>query len=217
MRPGFLPVHEIPFLWLSALTGILIFLCWLGLSSTGRSFGILIDSREKFSLSRFQLIIWTWLVSASLLAMGVYKGAMSLDIPSELWVLMGVSVGSSAGAAVVKSLKEKKEPDQARVSFRSLRANRRGLNHVNLSGDEAKFIDLVSGEEILDYRQIDVSKVQLFVFTVVAWLIYAVSIWKSGADNSGLPDVSEGMVALMGVSHSGYLFSKSAPKTPIQA
>jgi len=64
------------------------------------------------------------------------------------------------------------------------------------------------------------SKVQMFFFTVVIAVAYVVALWDImstdaiyGA-NFTFPAVSDGMVALLGISNAGYLAAKGVDHTP---
>ncbi len=54
------------FNWLLLLAASFLFLVWLGLLGKAHPFGILIDTRNKFSLSRLQLILWLTLIASSI-------------------------------------------------------------------------------------------------------------------------------------------------------
>jgi len=61
----------------------------------------------------------------------------------------------------------------------------------------------------------------MFLFTIIAGLSYAVLLWKQmrsvpAAQLNALPDVTDGLVALLGISHAGYLASKGVDHTPVQ-
>jgi hypothetical protein len=105
--------------------GILIMVIMLGLAGhkiNERWTGALIDSRNKFSLSRLQITLWTILVLSAYLAVAmlrvlamigekpVLSQAQALDIrlPEQLILAMGISAASFAGADIIKSNKKKK-------------------------------------------------------------------------------------------------------------
>ena len=87
----------------------------------------------------------------------------------------------------------------------------------NRSIDQASLADLFMGELVDDFQLLDVAKIQMFFFTLVAVLSYATAIGaslRSGLVPAMLPTVGEGLLAILGISHGGYLMSKaaSAPK-----
>jgi hypothetical protein len=64
-----------------------------------------------------------------------------------------------------------------------------------------------------DFALLDVAKIQMFFFTILAILSYATATGaslRSGVIPTSLPDVGEGLLAILGISHGGYLMSKAA-------
>jgi len=96
-----------------------------------------------------------------------------------------------------------------------------GTLYANATVADAEFTDLFEGEELGNTTSVDVSRVQMFLFTIIAGLSYAVLLWKQmrgvpAAQLNALPDVTDGLVALLGISHAGYLASKGIDHTPVQ-
>ncbi|MGD1994602.1 MAG: hypothetical protein PVI59_15515 [Anaerolineae bacterium] len=81
-------------------------------------------------------------------------------------------------------------------------------------GFDPKFFDIFRGEDPKSLFYLDIGKVQNFFFTVVAVVTYALALGAAiGAAESiaGLfdfPDVAEGLLAVLGISHGGYLVTK---------
>jgi hypothetical protein len=77
--------------------------------------------------------------------------------------------------------------------------------------------DMFMSEEAGSEYVLDIGKVQNFFFTMVAVLVYglvlgaAIAGAKSIADLYQFPDLGEGLVAIIGISHAGYLVTKAAP------
>lgn len=95
-----------------------------------------------------------------------------------------------------------------------------GLLKVNESSAQATLSDMFQGDEIGNYNLIDLGKIQMFFFTVVIILAYAVAL--SGLMQSSgiydpfgvsLPQFSTSLNALLGLSHAGYLSVKSIDQT----
>lgn len=86
-------------------------------------------------------------------------------------------------------------------------------------GYDPEFFDLFRGEDPESLLYLDIGKVQNFFFTVVAVVTYALAIGAAiGAAESiaalfEFPDISEGLLAVLGISHGGYLVTK-ATNTP---
>ena len=148
------------------------------------------------------------------------KKTLNVEMAPELWALMGIRVGSAAGSVMVKGTKEARNPDPDKVETSVTDVNRRGLQATNSTPSEASPLDMFKGEEISDHGYVDISKVQMFFFTIAAWLGYVMVLWSktmaiNPVDGAQIfPVFSTSLVALVGISHAGYLTVKSAPKTP---
>jgi len=78
---------------------------------------------------------------------------------------------------------------------------------------------MFEGAEVGDAAQVDLAKVQMFFFTLVVALAY-ISALASAIQSAGiydasfsLPALSDGMVALLGISNGGYLGNKAVDHT----
>ena len=104
-------------LWL-VLTAIMIaLLVALGLRVKQHLLGILIDARNRISLSRFQIILWTILVLSAFLAIALPRSLpggteqpLNISFPTELLAALGISTASLAGSSFVKNNKKTKDP-----------------------------------------------------------------------------------------------------------
>jgi hypothetical protein len=186
-------------------------------ASAGRSSvtAVLIDRRGRYSLSRLQLVIWTFVV-ISLLS-GVFWGRLlsgspdplGVRIPDELLALLGVNVLSTVGAAAVKAHKDNANPENVSASD--------GLGPApdGRQASPARFVQVFLQEEgSMADRAIDVTKFQSFWFTilvVVGYLALAISTIGAAASPdqlTSLPAFSGTLVTLLGLSHAGYLAGK---------
>jgi hypothetical protein len=285
----------------------------------GRWFGVLIDARNKFSLARLQITLWTVMIMTAYLtivlprihamAQGTMAQADALNItfPTELILAMGISAVSFAGSSLIKNnkttktttIEAKSTPDAARARrdqaktdlavaesnllgavqdeatkkatldtataavaaaadankvaaqeamnmAQTLHASAKkdsekatkdrdakkaaleaaekdlvaaneaeGLLHRNASPSEASWVDLVRGEEIGNYKLVDMSKVQMLFFTVVVIASYAggiIALLYNGSLGPGelsFPPFGESLNALLGISHGTYLSVKA--------
>jgi hypothetical protein len=80
---------------------------------------------------------------------------------------------------------------------------------------KASFADVFTGEEVSTFGYVDMAKVQNFFFTVIAVISYAVmlagAMFAAGTDVAGFfvfPDLTEGLLAIVGISSAGYLVDK---------
>jgi hypothetical protein len=311
-------------LWGIGILMMIIMLALAGREITGRWPGVLIDSRNKFSLSRLQITLWTIMVLSAYLAVAMPRVAamigskptlnqeQALDIrfPEQLILAMGISAVSFAGANMIKSNKESKtikieakstpevvgqRRDQAKMEFddaeqkllqlaqdetnkkeeldkataelnkatddaararhekrqamaqtkydRAMQAKEQavrdrdakkkawemaekdfttiteaqGLLPKNADPSEARWFDLLSGEEMGNYKSVAMSKVQMLFFTVIVIATYsaAISSMLRNADmlrtaqSVGFPDFAPSLTALLGISHGTYLSVKT--------
>lgn len=206
-------MNEIAGLWLITALVVLVIMVIIGFKINGRLLGVLVDSRCKMSLSRFQLVLWTWLFVSSFFAIAWARKTMNVDMDPELWALMGISVASAAGSVIIKGTKGAMEPKSATS------VDRRGLLIINKEQKKASLLDMFKGEEITDHEYVDISKVQMFFFTAAAWLGYVGILWTAALSPNAeglvkFPALSASLVTLIGISHAGYLTIKAAPKTP---
>src|SRR5512139_2560539 len=83
--------------WLVTLALLAISIAIAGDGITGRAAGWLIDNRNMMSLSRLQMMLWTIVILSGYLAAALSNVAsgqaepLSIAIPGELWLAMGIS------------------------------------------------------------------------------------------------------------------------------
>jgi hypothetical protein len=204
--------------WVVALLVLGFAFVGIGVWINGQKLGLLVDARNKMSLSRLQLVLWSWLLISAFAAVAYARQTMNIDMPQEIWALMGISMGSAAGSVIVKGSKSKQQP--------SANANiAAGVTHVGLlvthaAPADASLKDLFSGEEVADQKYVDIAKVQMFFFTLATVMGYALILWDAPLivdkvnQHLQFPVLSTSLVTLLGISHAGYLTVKAAPKTP---
>ena len=191
--------------WVITLVLLAAFAVIAGQGGTGHWLGIVIDDQNKVSLSRLQMLIWTIIVASGFLSSALFNmdvpnlaNPLDITIPEQLLWLMGISTTSLVGSPLLKSGKKAK-----------------GEIHDNDSAKDAHWKDIFMGEEKGHEASIDLAKVQMFFFTLVVVLAYAVIM---GSELSGstaistLPELDGSIVGLLGISHAGYLTSKGMPK-----
>jgi len=210
-------------LWIGFMVLMGITMVLIGHGVTGTFKGFLIDPRNKMSLSRLQLILWTIVILPAFLAAAVFNfgtGAedpLNITVPPEVWGLLGISGGSLAGAGIIKSRRTNEDEVAEEVLEKppSRAAVARNLQVVNADPNEARVSDLFKGELVGSKNYLEVGKLQMFFFTLIVVFTYGKAI-GSGFDNAGeaidsLPELSAGMLALLAISHAGYLANKSVP------
>jgi len=311
--------------WAACILFSTALLVLAGREVNGRWMGILIDARNKYSLARLQITIWTVIVMTAFLTFALPRvrfmaqgkltqaNALEITFPKELILAMGISAVSFAGASLIKRTKTSKTTtidlkstpdatrarrdqakadlalaenqvlnaaqeqktkeeelaaatkalaeaaaadkkaaqdrvDMAQTLLKSAQQDREratkdrdakkaaletaekdftaateaeGLLHRNASPSEASWVDLVRGEEIGNYKLVDMSKVQMLFFTVVVVATYAASIiallynvtyfmeLKTPPVAIAFPEFSDTLNALLGISHGTYLSVKA--------
>lgn len=357
-----------PLLLWAIIVGLMtLFVIALGWGANGKWFGILIDTRNRVSLSRLQITLWTLLSLSAYLALAIPRSmpqalvtpsaeavemcqsnyvrivagvedpeafqeaapeqaarvireaeeectpqALRITFPPELLVALGISTASFAGSTLVQSVKRNrrtlglitelqrkmeeaeeefkkkeesfnqlrdqlgnansvkaqaerriKESDlseeektqaeieaanaqqqienitsrflQAQTDYRNAKEafeeakkewemedkKKEGLLKVNDTPKAAQLGDLFQGDEIGNYNLIDVSKVQMFFFTIAIIVAYAIAVGTMLQDpltvfgplGVDLPPFSSSLNAMLGISHAGYLTVKSVDHT----
>ncbi|MFJ8536826.1 hypothetical protein [Streptomyces sp. NPDC093591] len=202
--------------WLTFAVLFLALITAVGKGVCGVLAGALIDGRGRMSASRLQLIMWSITILSALLTAvkwNFHKGSenpVDITVPEQVWVLLGISATSLAGSVLVKS--NKAGPPSPAGAAAPARAN---LLATNPSADQASLSDLFSGDEVSNKDYVDIGKVQVLFFTLVILLGYASSLYDTLAARPDaikeLPDLSEGILTLLGISHAGYLVEKAAP------
>ena len=223
-------------IWLATMALLAAIALIVGQGVTGLWRGILIDERNRISLSRLQSFLWTALVLA-----GIYAAAISniaarqpdpfaFAIPGEVWALLGIGTTSLAAAPLIRGTKTTRPAnEEEKAHTLGLLAARRGGGDaaqmiatrgqivVNVRPEGAQWSDLFTGEEVGNAAHLALGKVQMFFATLILTLAYAAalgSLFASAATKIGaLPDVDTGLVALLGISHAGYLTTKAIPQS----
>ncbi|QGG57106.1 hypothetical protein [Paenibacillus sp. B01] len=195
---------------------------------TGRYRGLLVNERNVMSLSRFQTVVWTVLLlsayytAASLRAYGLADptAALQIDMDWQLWALMGISVTSLVAAPVIHAQKQDKQPDPAAAAKLDPEqvAAGDGILLAKPRFQDAAWNDLFQGEELKTAGYVDLAKLQLFFFTLVGAAAYSALLLQLfgtvPAEELGqLPTLGQGFLAVLGISHAGYLASKTVDRT----
>ena len=191
---------SIRYTWIITLLLLAAFAVIAGQGVTGYWWGIAIDDRNKVSLSRLQMIIWTIIVVAGFLSAALANinnpaatTPLDITVPEQLLWLMGISTTSLVGSPLIKSTKSK------------------GVIHGNASPADARLVDMFMAEVTGSETRIDLAKVQMFFVTLVVMIAYSVAMGtelSSEAVITTLPEIAGGVVGLLGISHAGYLSAK---------
>jgi hypothetical protein len=193
---------------------------------------VLIDGRNVMSLSRFQMTVWTVLILPAFLTAAMWNMAiayiepLAIELPTELWLLMGISTTSLVASPLILNNKKKAkvsltEAEETARSFeqlgeppKSMRV--KGALVENTTPELARFSDLLTGEETGNAARADLARIQMFFFTLIVLATYAFALWNlfGALDGQGVeafPGLDESVLTLIGISHGGYLASKAVP------
>ena len=199
----------------------------LGVVITSRPFGVLIDSRSRYSLTHFQIVLWT-VVILSLIS-GVFFGRwagrvaepLEFSIPLDVLALMGISLGSTVLTTAVKSANDNRRPHSVAASMDVATGMKpRGATAAGEVADEwkPKFSQVFLLEEgSYADKVVDIAKYQQFIITLVLVAAYVgLAIQAVGAAPDAvtqLPTLGSTFLILLGASHGAYI----AGKIPEQA
>jgi hypothetical protein len=161
-------------------------------------------------------------------------GPLEIAVPQELWLALGISATALIGSALIKGAKaNQRPPGTPGVSLAAVATDALGTvrittpeGQVNVQGklhvkrgegatNQPDWTDMFKGDEAGNYAYLDLSKLQMFFFTLILVLTYAVAITKAfGRQYFAFPDIDEGFVTLLAISQGTYLATKAAPHTP---
>lgn len=225
--------------WAITIGTVLVVLSAMGLQRLYRIGGILISERNVMSLTRFQVTAWTIMIGSAILIVGLSRAfhgdinsteALDIVIPDQVWQLLGISGGSTVLSAMITKNKKNKQPaDSKGVSDKtasmlegetgeSVEKNLDGVLYANSSPEDARFMDMLEGDEVTSAPYLDIAKVQMFFFTVIALLTYGGVLWQLFQSEATmineLPDLTPTLVTITGVSHAAYIGTKAVTQTP---
>ncbi len=222
--------------WVLAAAVLVVFAGLIGRHATyldhegngrqGSWLGILIDDRLRFSLTQFQVVLWTLLLLSLLIGIILARwlsrsgeDPLSITIPVEILTLAGISGGSAVLATATKST------NTAEVRDRMLGLHKppAELDGIRAAAEKKAMLEegephatrliqlfMVEDGSAAD-KVIDVTKFQNFFFTLIAVLAYAglaASYLASTPVPSGFPSFSQNLLWLIGISHATYLGGK---------
>jgi hypothetical protein len=192
--------------WIVVLGATVTWFLAVGYQAKSYFFGILIDERNRLSLSRAQLVVWSAVVLSAFAAAALInvgrdvKDPLRIGVPREIWLLLGISITSLVGSPLLLSSSRKK-PGATELATKP-------------SARDASLLDLVKGEGAENSDYVDLPRLQMGFFTLVIVVCYCAALGDlfTGIGERGaireLPGLDAGLLALMGISHTGYLASK---------
>jgi len=151
-----------------------------------------VDRSAPFSLTKVQFGLWTAIISSVYVYLSLFKGDCAGDgLNKTALVLMGIF----AGTAVASSFIDQKD------------INDNKPRHQN-TPSRGFFMDILSDE-----NGISLHRFQNFAWTLIAIIVY---LYKVSEIKSGclLPELSDTLLALTGISSATYLVLKTKENTP---
>lgn len=220
------------FAWISCLGGMLGLFVLAGLKIRGRALGVLIDERNRYSLSRLQITLWTALVLATLYAVyiaNIVRGpaisALNVNLDYNLIALMGFSLASFVAAPMALSRKAGQPggdqelatngPQLLKAQNLSAPPSATGQILVKNDPKDARLADLIRGEDVANAMVVDLPRLQMLLITAVIVFVYGATVGHAlgGTDwvLMNLPKLNETLLLLALISHSGYVVGKLIP------
>jgi len=208
---------------------MLLAILMVGDALNGRPSGLIIDNRNRMSLSKLQMLVWTIIVVSALIVYASYNvrlqtaAPLDITIPPPLLFAMGIAATSFIATPAILSLKSQETPAQADMDTANAAAGtlqNSGKVYGRASVTDASWTDLFQGDEVGNFDSPDLSKIQQVAITLLLVGIYSAQIINqfAGLTTPGhkldtLPVLGQQFVVLMGISHASYLAYKAAPHT----
>lgn len=230
----YLASSNVLFAWLATLVVVAISLAFFG-TAAGRWEATFIDNRNRISLSKLQVILWTIAILSAVLTAGCFNSATQSDVATvmgivvdpKLWGLLGISLTTAIGQPLALAPKTDKTPAPAEltdtrnnlaattgVAAANIQSNGHVLTKANLA--DARWSDLIHGDDVGNADNVDFSKVQQLYFTLLTLLIFGLAVAdvfkgaaKAGSAITQLPTPDAGYLGLLGASGAGYLAYKA--------
>ena len=198
-------------------------------------------SLSRLQMFLWTVVVLSALLTAALFNMkaGFLDNAVAIAIPEQVWIAMGISTVSLVGSPLILKAKMDKETNKQaaeKTTSVSLLAGRTaeqrestieehssGQLDRKVKPQDARLYDLFSGEEVGNRTVLDLTRLQNLFFTLILLGSYAAALGSLLFCASGkapytafskFPGISDGQLALLGISHAGYLASKAVDKQP---
>lgn len=143
-----------------------------------------------FSLSKVQLAFWTFLIVSAYLLCYLVTGELT-TLPGSLLGLLGVSLGSDLFSRVLSR-------EQVAVN-----------GPLTVHTPSAGFWRDILAEQ----NRFSIARIQFLLFNLLVGFYFIRHVWKLW----NLPDLDSGLLALVSISATGFLFGKSQENAPLKA
>jgi hypothetical protein len=217
--------------WLVMFVILAVFTFGVGRALTGTWKSLLIDERNMQSLSRLQLMLWTWLVISAIATAAAWNihidadDPLGIHVPEQLWILLGISAATLVGSNLIKTQQAAQTdttPQQAAgttlMDTTDGEQTEKGQLAQNVSRVQARWTDMFKSEGVDKVGTLDVGKIQMFFFTLIVVLAYVAAFARTSYTapvgnvpaKFDFPPLGESLVALLGISSTAYLANKAA-------
>ncbi len=178
---------------------------------------------ESYSLSRVQMYLWTIAIIMGYWSIYAVTGKFP-DIKENLYLLMGVNFATSVASMAINSSKTPPTQEAATAAIAA----------ATTPADAAAAITALTAATAADARRatpanfiqdlffevkdgkiqasLDLPRTQMFIWTIISLSTFAIQLVGSFSETPELPDIKNGLVALMGISNGAYLGAKAAKK-----
>jgi hypothetical protein len=148
---------------------------------------LIVTSEDNcYSLSRFQIYIWTVWVVIAFVAIAFYSCSFPA-IPNNLAILMGINGLTTVLSTSISNQKKTIIRQSSPSFYRDIFLDQKGT--------------------------LDLPRTQMFIWTIVILVTYIyIFLHHYYSGNPSLPDVDSGLLILMGVSNGAYLGVKATDK-----
>jgi hypothetical protein len=130
----------------------------LGALIKGLPLGILIDERNKMTLSRLQIVLWTLVVLSALITVVLARVSAgvgdpwAVELPWQLWALMGISTTTLVGSPLIRSTKKQKsatnDAKRKMLKLQELKEKKpKTLQEIKMIEDEIKKLSATDVDE----------------------------------------------------------------------
>lgn len=204
--------------WISAAMVLLILAGLAGTGVKGTPLGLLLDQRDRYSLNRFQLLCWLWIILSMAAGVGAVRFTvpnarpLGFSIPGPVLALLGTVGGTTVASSAVKAYRDSNRSDSVAASL----------------GPATAFLGqmLLQEEGAGADQTLDVGKFQALVTTIFLGAGYVLtSIYEFiGRDSPPITDPSQitqlpaldpTFVALLAISAGSYVGTKLITRTGI--
>lgn len=164
---------------------------------------------DSYSLSRLQMYLWTVFIVVGYFAVFASTPGIPV-IPESLYVLMGVNFASSVASTAINSTKTPPSPPPPPAAVPGAVPPAPPIPAVLPAAHTPS--DFLKDIFFESPGSLDLPRTQMFIWTVVSLAVFVMTLVNSFDTLPKLPDITNGLVVLMGISNGAYLGAKAAKK-----